>query len=550
MKIPGIATIKDGFYRDIVDQCFASKSRRIKQYSRNRDYTLWGCDEGEPKTLNKIGPHIELLSSYLFSAETTRFMIQLGQEAPKSELLKIDPMVGRLMDEWHDGGVDAAYSEALQWALIWDSTLIYLRWANGIVPYVIAPHDFGVYREDVTTLKRQEAFAIRIRVSKSQLETELQDHPAKAKIIASLTPGPMNEDAPNYPQAVRDIIATQVSPNIAGVVQYQSPPVDSYEAEMPDNMVTLIELRLWDDDLGDWRLVTQTETGTTIYDRKQPFIAHEIPVVQVRPRPMFGYFFGASEVTMLLPLQDAIAKRIDDIQHLLNKQVRPPMTGTGLMGDPAEMRTALDSEYGYVPYEAGGAMKELAPTMPADVFAEVKEMERLFNEASGIPAVLQGQGQPGARTKGQTDTMAKLGSGRIKRRAMVIEESLDDVATLMMKIIQHYDKRTMRYMSSDYKKEVDFLAKQFTEDFTVKVDSHSMSPVFIEDNRQLAHDMLDAGIITKERFVEMVSPMMKQQIKEELKLLEAAQQKAAADEKKARLEEASVKHGVPLSAVK
>ena len=391
---------------------------------------------------------------------------------------------------------------------------------------------------------------MKIRVSRSQLDLELVDHPRRAKIMDSLVPGPVEPLGPQYPQAIRDILTSSVTPNISGVVNYQAPPVDNYEPTIPDDMVCLDELRVWDDELDDWRLVTQTETGTTIYDRKQPFIPHEIPLVQIRPKPMLGYFWGASEVSMLLPLQEAIAERIDDIRHLLSKQVRPSHAGTSVLGDQTEFRTAMDSEYGLIATESGGKVESLAPQMPPDAFAEVREFERLFNEASGIPAVLQGQGQPGVRSKGQQNDLAKFGSGRVKKRAMIIEESLDDVSTLIMKMIQTYDKRTMRYFSSDLKKEIDFLPAQFTNDFTVKVDSHSMSPVFVEDNKQLAQEMLQDGIITKERYVEMVSPMMKQQIKEELKLIEAQQAQAKKAEEEAELKKESVKHGIPLSSVK
>lgn len=546
MKIPANLVSRDAFYKEIIDQCFESRSNRMRIYARNRDYNLFGTIDGPPKTLNKIGPHIALLSAYLFSAETTRFMVQLGQQANKSELLKIDPMVSRLMDEWHDGGVDAAFGEALEWSLNWDSTFIYLRWKKGagIVPYVVAPHDIGVYREDVTSLKRQEAIAMRIRISKSQLEWELKDRPNKAAILKALQPTPIEDDTQGYPQIIRDVIASSVQPNITGVGEVAPTPTDTYQPVLPPDMILLYELRMWDDDLDDWRLVTQTESGTTIYDRKQPFIPHELPLVQVRPKPMIGYFWGGSEVSMLIPLQDALAKRIDDISHLLNKQVKPSYAGIGLQGDEADIRTALDSEYGWIPFPDAGSAKieTLKPDMPQDAFAEVREFERLFNEASGIPGLLQGQGQPGVRSKGQTDIMARLGSGRIKKRAMIIEESLDDLATLMLKMIQAYDERTMRYVSTEAKKEVDFVASQFTGDFTVKVDSHSMSPVFIEDNKQLAFELLEAGVITKERLVEMISPMMKQQIKEELKVIDAAQQQQKAQEQQAEIEKEKAKH--------
>jgi hypothetical protein len=62
-----------------------------------------------------------------------------------------------------------------------------------------------------------------------------------------------------------------------------------------------------------------------------------------------------------------------------------------------------------------------------------------------------------------------------------------------------------------------FIAKQFTDDFTVKVDAHSNSPIFMEDQREMAFSLYQAGTISKERLIEMIDPPMKQQLLEDLK---------------------------------
>jgi hypothetical protein len=71
-----------------------------------------------------------------------------------------------------------------------------------------------------------------------------------------------------------------------------------------------------------------------------------------------------------------------------------------------------------------------------------------------------------------------------------------------------------------------FIADQFTDDFVVKVDAHSNSPIFTEDLRALAFALADRGAITKERLIDILEPPMKQQLKEDLKKMQAAQQAA------------------------
>lgn len=569
MKIPSDAVGRAQFYREIADQCFRDRHTRVGQYNRNLQYYLYGtADATSLPTLNKLGPHIELVSAYLYTEETVRFTIELGQSAPDSELDKVDPLVSDLEDEWNDCGLDALFADAVTWGLVWDSTFIKLRWKNGgCVPYLVAPHDIGLYRPDVTHLDRQEAIAHRYLISRTELQWQLESsqHPSKAAILKAVTAGSVSVES-QYPQVVRDIMLSNMPANITGTMSGvvdmgMAAAIDNYTPILPPDMLVLVELWIQDDDLPSrWRVVTQTEEqSVTIYDRpaydpkqsKNVFIPGEQPFRQVRPRPMIGYAWGASEVTRLIPLQEAISKRVEDIRHLLSKQVRPSYAGIGLAGDEATIRTALDSESGWIPFpDAGsGKIENLAPKMPEDVFKEVQVLEGYFEEASGISGLMRGRGEPGVRSRGQTDKLAQMGATRIKRRAMITEDSLDDVSTLVLKMKQFYDDRKLHYFDSKTGTMIPFIAAQFTKDFTCKVDSHSMSPVFAEDNKQLAFDLHERNVITRERLVDMLKPMQRQKIKRELKAIEAKEDAARKEELAAKSGQAQ-QGAPPLRQVK
>ena len=68
---------------------------------------------------------------------------------------------------------------------------------------------------------------------------------------------------------------------------------------------------------------------------------------------------------------------------------------------------------------------------------------------------------------------------------------------------------------------VPFIAAQFTNDYVVKVDAHSNSPIFMEDLRSLAFNLYKAQAIDKESLLELVDPPMKQMLREKLKVMEA-----------------------------
>lgn len=147
----------------------------------------------------------------------------------------------------------------------------------------------------------------------------------------------------------------------------------------------------------------------------------------------------------------------------------------------------------------------------------------MFEEASGIVSVLQGRGETGVRSSGHASQLARLGSSRAKKRALIVEDSLEKVATLYLKMMQYYDKTTFKTTEG-----VPFIPEQFTKDFVVKVDAHSNSPIFTEDLRQLAFNLFKAQAIDKESLLDLLDPPMKQLLKDRLKVMEKKQAEAQA----------------------
>jgi hypothetical protein len=60
------------------------------------------------------------------------------------------------------------------------------------------------------------------------------------------------------------------------------------------------------------------------------------------------------------------------------------------------------------------------------------------------------------------------------------------------------------YTTADSKQE--FLLSQLPENYQVQVDSHSASPAFAEDNRQVAIALARAGAIDAEDLIHMLHP--------------------------------------------
>ena len=67
----------DGFASQVVDQCIATRRDRIPAYNSLRHYYLFGAQEGQHAPYNKMYPHIDLLSSFLYSQSTVEYDIEV-----------------------------------------------------------------------------------------------------------------------------------------------------------------------------------------------------------------------------------------------------------------------------------------------------------------------------------------------------------------------------------------------------------------------------------------------------------------------------------------
>ena len=158
MRIPNDPEEREQFYLHIIEKCLASREERKPDYASLRSWYLFGNGQDDPPALyNKIFPHIDQLTSFLYSAETTRFSIDVGASVDPREQVKVPPLTRALNDEWLNSNADQVFSAATTWSLVYNSTFIKLIINNGIHPYMVEPACIGVLREDTPYSDRQEA---------------------------------------------------------------------------------------------------------------------------------------------------------------------------------------------------------------------------------------------------------------------------------------------------------------------------------------------------------------------------------------------------------
>lgn len=521
MRIPTKDLEREFFYRDLIEKCMVSLAERKGDYASLRSWFLFGAGANEnPALFNKIYPHIDQLTSFLYSAETTRFSINVGASVPGQEHIKIPRLTLALNDEWLNSNADQVFSSALTWALVFNSTFIKLVVNNGIHPYMVEPSSMGVLREDVTYTDRQEAIVQTYYITKSDLYNRLYSHPKREEIVKRIQTS-MNTKTEDMPEGLDRLIISQSNPTIYGNVNLDLYGTNRYKARVAEDTVKMYELWVWNDETQDYQVVTMADPDIFIYDRPgaSVFLKGELPFIQICPNPQFDYYWGQSEVARLNLLQAIRNNRMSEILDLLSKQVNPPKVFSGFMGITDEKAFAFDRAGSFVSSDMPNAkVDSIAPEMPATLFEVIHEIDAMFAEASGISSVLSGRGEQGVRSAGHASQLARLGSSRAKKRALIVEDSLEKVATLYLKLMQAYDNT--HFLDEEGNK---FIAEQFTKDYVVKVDAHSNSPIFTEDMRQLAFNLYKAQAIDKESLLDLLEPPMKQLLIDKLKKREKQQ---------------------------
>jgi hypothetical protein len=521
MRIPTNTVDRELFYLDLIAKCQVTSQERKVDYGSLRSWYLFGNGPDEaPALYNKIFPHIDQLTSFLYSAETTRFSIDVGAAVDPREQVKVPALTRALNDEWLNSNADQVFSAATTWSLVYNSTFIKLIINNGIHPYMVEPACIGVLREDTPYSDRQEALTQTYYITRSELYDRLYSHPRREEIVKRVTS--TQHERTEVANGIERIILSQSNPTMYGNVNLDLAGQNRYKATVAEDTVEMTELWVWNDDIKDYQVVTKADPDVIIYDRpgEQVFLKGELPFVQICPNPLYDYYWGGSEVQRLVFLQQLRNKRMTEILDLLSKQVSPPTALIGFTGILDEKNFALNRAGGLLATDMPNAkVEKLAPTIPPDLFKEIGEIDLMFEEASGIVSVLQGRGEAGVRSSGHASQLARLGSSRAKKRALIIEDSLEKLATLYLKCMQAYD--ATHFTDMDNHK---FIAEQFTKDFVVKVDAHSNSPIFMEDMRQLAFNLYKAQVIDKESLLDLLEPPMKQLLKDRLMKMEAKQQ--------------------------
>ena len=574
MKIPKRNIEK--FVRELVDQCTVSQRTRIQRGQTYQNFALYGAEQPQGAAIfNKTWTYLGDLQSLMYSPATLRFNIADPDNPNVINMAKGRSAAARLRTLYRQSETDTGLSMGTFWGLVKGKAFVKQDWKRGLLsPTIVQPEAMGVLNEGYDKLDEDmEAFCFSSLLTPYQFARLVWDRRNKDYLIIESKRYLSNFAKDDYSlsnasQPMQVVVgglypyqpAGQGSNTNRGIVDWLASPNPMIDTKMAASMLRLDELWVWDDDREDWatfqivgekmlifgdvftanKMAWNPQTG-----KEARYLKGQHPYREICPNPVSNYFWGRSEVINIMLLQYALNQRLNGINRLLRKQEDPPKKFTGTAGVNQQVLSRFNKPGGYwSDTNPNAKLEELVPTIPADLWNDFHEIERMFDEMGGLPPVARGRGEAGVRGAGHAETLIRMATPRLKDSSLLIERDVEGVAALSLDLAKaHSDKALYAWVDPAAAGEIEmpkeipkglvapvpgtvpivFRMADLDEDLTVSVDSHSSSPAFQQEARQLIFDLVKISAYSPSDAVERLDVTDSEGVLAEIGRREAAQ---------------------------
>jgi hypothetical protein len=528
--------------RWLIDRCLSTRDERDKLYQWREKYFLFGTSGMEPARINNIESHLDLVTSFLYTPDHAFYHIAAASAKDETSILKATALQDDFNEDFIETGVSDMITEAVMWSLVYDTMLAKQGWNRDREEWfmeLVPPHNFGVYNEANPDLDSQSCFThtyfLEYQTAVGKLMMAGKDADIeRIKVTHSAEISPFPE------MLTRMIISGSTGASLTGTmfgqVNPDYSPTTTYQAKTSVPMVRWNELWVWDDQSLDYRVIHMIDPDILVSDSKQtietykkatsnvidlfgrleksgrgisetnPFYPGEHPFAKIQPYKKFNYFWGKAHIDALIPLQDWLLQRIDQIDDILDRQADPSRVFSGFLGLTEEKAAAFGGAGTYM-YDSlpQAKMEEFKPDMPPDIFAEYKEIKAEFREVSGLTDVVAGHSERGVRSHQHAQDLKKSGSGRIKKAALNLDAPLLKIGDVGLKLKMAHDGDKLETGPDDNDKVHDFLPADAGA-VKMRIDGHSYSPLFGDESREMAAVFRKFQSIDDEDFIRMMNP--------------------------------------------
>lgn len=520
---------------DIIDRCRSSAHERAQTARALRTWRYTGSDNGVEAIVNRLDHHVDRTASMLYSPSDLRFHIDFEHTYGKPILDQAEVASRVLTRMFERRDIDMRFSQGVDIALQYGSCIPKLIYGEGGVDCRLTmPWQFSVYREDLEELGDQEAvvetsyitpFDFWRRISHLSDARELF---RRALSYAKRRHG----GEPNGDGYFHQVVLAGTAPMVQTEAPFSSAPGGMVSLsgdpggallspDVAQELLMFHELWVLDDERQDYTTIQMVEPDVLIaprFRRRNMFVPRYLPYGIIRPNAVAGNFWGRSELLGLLKLQALLRDRMEDIKKLMSLQYDRIFAFIGQSGMNDEMYDQMRNA-GWMTMESGD-VKDITPPLPKEAFADIKEIVEFMDEVSGFANIMSGQGEPGVRAGNHAQTLLRTASPRMRDRALIVERQVADLGDKTLQCVAA--KEAKAYWTDPDKPETEFLLTQLPDDYRVTVDSHSSSPIYEEDHKEVAAFLAKLGAVGGEDLIDLLPIPRRDQLKQHLREREKA----------------------------
>lgn len=524
------------FTMDLATKCNASLGSRASFYKTVNTLVQSGRGDGRQSLINLLYNHIDRLSSNLFSPTELRFNIDYSNIYPKLDLERAAVAARLLTHTWQFDNIDLQFASGVQEALNYGCTIL-KQWVQPgstdgtphLYSRVVMPWSFAVYAENENGLESQSALCETVVLTMpeawqriSQLpNTQHENERIFKRVQASSQSGGQSPDYnANFYRQVFSTAALNTDAQGAsgkstpgGVVWFGNAAMGALTPSVGIDQCIMHEL--WVQDQHDWVTIQLIEPDILLTPRpgkeQENLLIDGVnsgvhPYTLIQPNVTPGYFWGRSEITDLIQPQAMLSQLGDDTMRMFDLQIAKILAFMGFDGLTDEVYDQ-SRQNGYFNGPPGSSVTDLTPPFPQEAIPLMKLVMEVFNMIGGTPEIMQGRGESGVRTGVHANTLLKTASPRMRQQSLIVERQCAAAAETTLALLQAKDARTF-WTKADKPTDIaetSFRLTDLPDDRRVSVDSHSSSPIFMDEHQQLVAFGIKAGFVTKKGAIEMLN---------------------------------------------
>ena len=511
------------FAVDLIQKCQVSQANRAAYYRLLNAVAETGRPDGGGKAMiNMMNAHLERTAAHMFSPIELKFDIDYDNLYPSDILEKGKVFARHITRHWERSNTDLMFGHGVKESLKYGACFM-KQWPTlendklKLERRLVMPWNFGVYREDNNELDSQDAMVETSLLTMPEVWGRIWNLPGADKLYDKIKGQSATNQAAGPPDSFFHNVLSSSQLNTNTGLQAATRPIPGgiVQVSSDANQIvgptiageTVLFHELWVKGETDWLTIQMVEPDILVTVFKLSNLL--IPGSQMQPyrliqaNGMSNYLWGRSELIDLMETQGWLNSMTEDARRLMALQIDKFLGLVGESGMTDELY-AMARQNGFMNMGPGSSINDLTPKFPPELLPLIKFCLEMINTLGSFPEIMQGKGEAGVRAGVHASTLLKTASPTLRDRSLVVERQCAAHADLTGSIMEAKDDK--RYWTKgDTIEDVEktsFLFSQLPDDWRITVDSHSSSPIFMDESSQLIFQGAKMGYVDGKYVIE------------------------------------------------